>query len=617
MRKVYPIMFLLALIFSLIAFAGVSLGQSNVQYVTCPSNNTDNPNQVVLPFSPVDVTFNQDIEYAPPADLTGVSDVIYMTADNFGDLTGNLDVQPLDTPTDVLWLLDPSTGSDSPLPAKDTIHVHIPASWITDSNGNQILDQDIDFTFYTGDYESHDTSTTYSQDHYLFNFVTPLQTPPSGSTAALTVVKTVYGRSDVPVSDFTLHVSNSGGEVGSQEAIAGGNAFTGLPADTYTVSETNDGNAPSGYTTTFGGFDDNTSGTTALAAGVAETVYVTNTYPQPSPPTGPTTATLTVVKEVYGGVSLPSAFSLHVLSGGSDVTDVNNPNFKSPQPGSETGTSYTLDPGTYTVSEDVSGSVYGSVYGNVYGSYTPSFSGFDSSDSVSGTVYLVAGGARTVTVINQHTGSGGPSSPTTATLTVVKHVYSGTAAASDFTLYVKNSDGTVVEQGPGSETGTSYTLDPGTYTVSEAVYNSVYGNVYGSYTPSFSGFDSSDSVSGTVYLVAGGARTVTVINQYTGNPSGSNPSGGNPSGGNPTLTPGKYPTPPPGPPNAVPPPGPPNAAPPTGPPNAAPPPGPPKLPKTGVDPGGASVPWPLPAGILSIALLSFVVVQRKRIFSAR
>jgi hypothetical protein len=469
------------------------------------------------------VTFNQDIEYAPPADLTGVSDVIYMTADNFGDLTGNLDVWPLNTPTDVLWLLDPSTG-DSPLPANDTIHVHIPASWITDSNGNQILDQDIDFTFYTGDYEPPDTSTTYLQDHYLFNFVTPLQTPPSSSTATLTVVKTVYGRSDVPVSDFTLHVSNSGSEVGSQGAIAGGNAFTGLPADTYTVSETNDGNAPSGYTTTFGGFDDNTSGTTALAAGVAETVYVTNTYPQPSPPTGPTTATLTVVKEVYGSDTPPSAFSLHVLSGGSDVTDVNNPNFKSPQPGSETGTSYTLDQGTYTVSE----AVYDSVYGNVYGSYTPSFSGFDSSDSVSGTVYLVAGGARTVTVINQYTGGGG-SSPSGG-----------------------NPSG-------GNPSG---------------------GNPSG-------GNPSGGNPSGG--------------NPSGGNPSGGNPSGGNPSGGNPAPTPGENP----------------NAAPPPGPPNAAPPPGPPKLPKTGVDPGGASVPWQVPAGILSIALLSLVVVKRKRIFSSR
>src|SRR5204863_2520922 len=58
-----------------------------------------------------------------------------------------------------------------------------------------------------------------------------------------------------------------------------------------------------------------------------------------------------------------------------------------------------------------------------------------------------------------------------ATLTVVKNVVKtngGTADAGSFTLRVKSGTGTNLA-GPGSATGTVYSLPPGTYTVSEDV----------------------------------------------------------------------------------------------------------------------------------------------------
>jgi hypothetical protein len=743
LRKAYPTIFLLALAFSLLAFAGISQGgQSNLEYQTCPENNAGitalgsqtQPNPVP-PDAAVDVVFNQDIQYT----ATGIT----MTADTAGDLTNNLDLWMNDGVNNVLWLLDPSLG-DTPLPANDTIHVHIPAGsvTVTGSDGQQQpLSQDIDFSFRTGPQEVH----------YLFNFVTP-PTQPEQQTATLTVVKVVYG-SDTPPSAFSLHVLSGGSDVtdvnnpnftSPQPGSGTGTTYT-LDPGTYTVSETVSNDVYDGYTASFTSTADpndftatGASGTITLAAGVAETVYVANTYQQP--PTGPSTGALTVIKHVDGGTAEASDFTLYVKNSEGTVVEQG--------PGSETGTSYTLPSGTYTVSE----TVYNSVYGNVYGGYTPSFSdgGFDSYDSASGTVYLAAGGARTVTVINTYPGGSGPGPGSTmATLKVVKQVANtggGTAVASDFQLHVMQNGVDVIDANglkspqPGSETGTSYTLPSGTYTVSEAVY--------GNYTPSFSGFDTFDSVSGTVYLAAGGARTVTVINTYSGgagpgpgsttgsltvikhvdggtapvsdftlhvkqgdseasgspqraslsgnifsglpagtytisesggpsgytasfsdggfdtydsvsgtvylaaggartvtvtntysgggsgapgggnsNPPGNNnppsnnnppgggnnnpPAGGSPSGagnspgknatggGSPAPTTGEYP----------------NAAPPPGPPNAAPPPGPPKLPKTGVDPGGTSAPWQVPAGILSLTVFALVVVQRKRLFS--
>ena len=95
-------------------------------------------------------------------------------------------------------------------------------------------------------------------------------------------------------------------------------------------------------------------------------------------------------------------------------------------------------------------------------------------------------------------------SETTATLTIYKHVINdntGTMTAANFNLHLKLNDVEVVgSPAVGKETGLVYTLEPGTYVVSEDAATG--------YLASFSG----DSTTGTITLAAGESKTITVTN---------------------------------------------------------------------------------------------------------
>jgi uncharacterized repeat protein (TIGR01451 family) len=149
------------------------------------------------------------------------------------------------------------------------------------------------------------------------------------------------------------------------------------------------------------------------------------------------------------------------------------------------GTSYTLVAGTYTVSEDASSTFTESIGGNC--------------DS-SGVIALLAGASSTCTITN--TNNTVPPSPLPATLHVAKLVV-GTAAASDFTLTVKNAtSGTIIGSAPGVATpGTAYSLSAGNYIVSE--------NASSSYTEIIAGDCAS---SGTITLAAGEDETCLITN---------------------------------------------------------------------------------------------------------
>ena len=106
-----------------------------------------------------------------------------------------------------------------------------------------------------------------------------------------------------------------------------------------------------------------------------------------------------------------------------------------------------------------------------------------------------------------------PAPPALATLHVIKHVINDdgrTADAADFDLYVKNSLGSDVTGSPasGNESGTTYTLDAGTYVVSEGTHTG--------YTVSYSG----DSTDGNITLASGADKTVTVTNNDIHHSSG-------------------------------------------------------------------------------------------------
>lgn len=97
----------------------------------------------------------------------------------------------------------------------------------------------------------------------------------------------------------------------------------------------------------------------------------------------PSPATLTVVKRVVndnGGTKIPADFMLHVKSGTGDVAG-------SPAPGTSGGITYTLPPGTYTVSEDAPSAGY-------------TQTGISEDCSQNGSVTLLSGDAKTCTIEN-------------------------------------------------------------------------------------------------------------------------------------------------------------------------------------------------------------------------
>lgn len=227
-----------------------------------------------------------------------------------------------------------------------------------------------------------------------------------------------------------------------------------------------------------------TANTGALIAGslLASTGAVTldgNTITNDVCPAA-TTASLTIIKNVvnaYTGTLTPADFNLHLTLDGVDVSG-------SPAVGSSTGTVYWLEPGDYVVSEEA-----------VTG-YTHAFSG----DSTDGTITLVAGATKTITVTNSDINP----AVTTATLTIYKQVdnrFGGTLTSADFNLHVM-LNGIDVTGSPavGSSTGTVYVLEAGNYVISE---DAVTG-----YTLVFSG----DSTDGTITLDPGDVKSMTLTN---------------------------------------------------------------------------------------------------------
>jgi uncharacterized repeat protein (TIGR01451 family) len=106
----------------------------------------------------------------------------------------------------------------------------------------------------------------------------------------------------------------------------------------------------------------------------ADTIAVPTSCVAPANP-----ATLHVIKLVIGGTAAPSSFTIHVKTGGTDVSG-------SPAPGTAApGTSYSLNAGAYAVSE------------NTNASYVQSFTG---DCDTNGNVTLSAGQDAVCTVVN-------------------------------------------------------------------------------------------------------------------------------------------------------------------------------------------------------------------------
>ncbi len=288
----------------------------------------------------------------------------------------------------------------------------------------------------------------------------------------LTVIKHVVndnGGSAV-ASAWSMHIKSGGSDISGSPfpgAESPGTTKT-VAAGSYLVSESD---GPSGYAATISG-DCSASGAITLSPGASKTCTITN---------DDVAGTLTVIKHVVnddGGSAVASAWSMHIKSGGSDVSG-------SPFPGAESpGTSKTLLPGAYVVSESDGPS-----------GYAATISG-DCSES--GAVTLALGENKTCTITNDDVA---------AMLTVIKHVVNdsgGTAVASDWSMHIK-SGGSDVSGSPfpgGESPGTSRGVDPGTYDVSES------GGPSG-YSASFSG---DCDANGNVTIALGQSKTCTVTN---------------------------------------------------------------------------------------------------------
>jgi Prealbumin-like fold domain len=290
--------------------------------------------------------------------------------------------------------------------------------------------------------------------------------------AKITVTKVVDSGSATPDQwCFTVTGPNS---YNTTQCVPSGQSsvdFVALNSGSYTVTESNvpgyafvSGN---GTNCTFNG--STATATVAAAAGGATNASCTfhNAIQK---------GTLTVIKHVIndeGGTATADQWSIHVKSGANEVSG-------SPQPGSESGSSYTLPVGTYTVSETGGPSGY-------------AFTGFSGDCDSSGNVTVVAGQTKTCTLTNNDQ---------TAHLKLVKTVTNdngGSAVATDWTL---SAAGPTPLSGAG---GAESDVKAGTYTLSET---SLPGYTAGAWSCTGGTFTAPDKIA----LALGESATCTINN---------------------------------------------------------------------------------------------------------
>lgn len=282
------------------------------------------------------------------------------------------------------------------------------------------------------------------------------------------------------------HVDNTGGgtktaadfEILVDAANASPENFAGsesgveviLSAGAYSVSEELEDDYLPEYSS-------NCEGTIALAE--TKTCTIVNVFTPPPAPKG----SLKVIKEVINdneGTAQASDFTLN-------VTDSQQNSFVV-----QSGQTNEFNPGAYTVGET----------GGPSG-YTASFSGDCDSQ---GQISIEADEEFTCTITNNDVGgNGGGGEEEEGTLVVKKIVVNdngGNKSPDDFSLFVKkDSENVAGSPAAGAESGTTYTLAPGEYTVGETAVNL--------YTASFSGDCNAE---GKVIVVDDQQKVCTITN---------------------------------------------------------------------------------------------------------
>ncbi|MDO8498851.1 MAG: hypothetical protein Q7S44_03635 [bacterium] len=273
----------------------------------------------------------------------------------------------------------------------------------------------------------------------------------------IVVHKDVQGPSGEDITDISQNFTAELDGANSQTFTDGGTVtYSNITAGSHTVTE---GTLPSGYSiygisATQGGSGNVSGLSVTVTANQTTHVYVTNRQQQ---------TTLTVIKQVTndnGGLKTASNFTINITG-----TNVSNPSF----PGvGIPGTTVTLEPGSYSVSED-SDSGYTATY----------------STDCSGTITL--GQTKTCTVTNNDKAG------TLIIKKVVTNNNGGTKVASDFSFSVN----TGVAQSFESDGQNDLTVDAGTYNVTE---------------PAVTGYSTSYDNCSDLVITNGGSATCTITN---------------------------------------------------------------------------------------------------------
>ncbi|HEY7078994.1 MAG TPA: beta-propeller fold lactonase family protein [Nitrososphaeraceae archaeon] len=274
--------------------------------------------------------------------------------------------------------------------------------------------------------------------------------PENSGTGTLNVRKTIsnQGGGNNRPSDFTINVDGNNPSPRSFPGSSSGTTVE-LSRGRYSVSET----GPSGYTS-----NPSSGCSGSINPGQERTCTINNVFNKPVPPPI-TTGKITVTKRVDntgGGNNRPSDFTINV--------DGNNPSPRS-FPGSSAGSTVTIQPGRYQISET------GPVSSNyVPGRYTPSYSA-DCSGNIR------AGETNNCTIVNKYN----PVIPgILSKLVVTKKVINdggGTKKPSDFTITVHGNNPSP-SSFYGRSSGTNVELRPGRYTVTETGPTSRYSTDY-------------------------------------------------------------------------------------------------------------------------------------------
>lgn len=253
---------------------------------------------------------------------------------------------------------------------------------------------------------------------------------------SLTLIKQIDNSNGgtATVGQWTLTAIGANGSPTNLSGTTPVNSGSNFKADTYTLDEL----GPSGYTASSWSCVKNngapvTGSSIALALGDSARCTITNSDVAPQ---------LTVIKHVIGGTSVAGDFTMNVT--GANVSD-------NSFPGNESGTTITLDAGSYSVDED-------------------SFSGYTKSLGTNCSGTIANGETKTCTITNTRDNG---------TIQVAKIVDPHDDGASQWDISIEGPTNNNQVIGDGKETSV-FTSNTGDYTITETGHEGTNANDYNS-----------------------------------------------------------------------------------------------------------------------------------------